>query len=110
MEQGATEKAIIERSVKYNLPLPDAIKNAPELNFGLKFYYNAFLTLNKCRTILMGTVSPLTYFMYVDFCEKNDIIGEQRDDFIDILTLVDEAYLEHTNTNRPKHERPAETS
>lgn len=48
----------------------------------------------------MGTPSPISYFMYVDFCDNNDIIGEQRDDFIEILTMVDDAYLEHLKKAR----------
>jgi len=35
--------------------------------------------------------------MLVDFCDRNDIIGEQRDDFIEIMTAMDDAYIKHVN-------------
>lgn len=54
MEQGAVDESIREQAHKQGLPLPDRIKNAPELMVGLGFYYTAFIELSSERHIGMA--------------------------------------------------------
>lgn len=101
LEQGPTEKAIFERSMRYKLPLPEALKNAPSLHMGLEFYYNAFRHLSTCREMGMG-IGRITYFMCTKYCRENDIEGDQREDFIVVILAMDETYLEYCDKQSKK--------
>ena len=94
MEQGPTEKFIIEQCYRQNLPLPDRIQNAPELFLGLELYYLAFMNLTSCRSQGYGTEGPVGWLQINEYCVVCGIIGEQREDLIYHVQQLDSAYLE----------------
>jgi len=79
--------------MRFGLPLPDRIQNAPELNLGLELFYIGFLELTSCRQVGMG-IGPITNLSMMDYCDRNGIVGEQREDFLWILPRLDHKYLE----------------
>lgn len=107
LEQGPTEKAIFERSVRYKLPLPEALKNAPSLHMGLSFYFNAFKYLSTCRKSGFG-IGRITYFDCVKYCEVNDIVGDQRDDLVTIILAMDETYVEFCEKKNKQKKKKAD--
>lgn len=102
LEQGPTEKAIFERSIRYKMPLPEALRNAPSLHMGLEFYWNAFRHLSTCRESGFGGVGRITYFMCTQYCRENDIEGDQRDDLIVVILAMDETYIEYCDKQSKK--------
>lgn len=74
-------------------PLPDRIKNAPELQLGLEFFYLAFLELSSCRYLGFGA-GPIPWLSISSYCEINDVVGEQREDLIFHVQKLDQAYLD----------------
>jgi hypothetical protein len=76
------------------MPLPEAIKNAPEMEFGLELFFAAFSDLSTCRTTGMSE-GPIPYSFIVDYAEMYDIVGEQRDDLLYHVRKLDNAYLEY---------------
>lgn len=104
LEQGPTEKAIFERSVRYKMPLPESLKNAPSLFLGLEFYYNAFRRLSTCRQSSMG-ISGIDYFTCVRYCDEHDIYDQDREDFITIITGMDETFVEYCNKQAEKKQK-----
>lgn len=101
LEQGPTEKAIFERSVRYKMPLPESLKNAPSLYKGLEFYYNAFRHLSTCRQSGMG-IGNIDYFMCIRYCNEHDIVDDQREDFITVIMAMDETFVEYCNKKAKK--------
>lgn len=100
MEQGPTEKFIIEQCIRQNMPLPDAIANAPVLEIGLDLFFTAFMDLNSCRNIGVGE-GPIPWTakqMYAK--EELNLEGEQRDDFFYYINRLDTAYLDHKAKQR----------
>ena len=94
LEQGPTERKIIEQSVRQRLPLPDRILNAPELGLGLELFYNAFNDLTPCRAIGFGE-GPIPWLAIDDYCRRQGITGVQREDLLYHVQQLDTVYLEY---------------
>lgn len=95
MEQGPTEKFIIEQCARQSLPLPDSIQNAPTLFQGLQLFYSAFMDLTSCRGQGYGTEGPIPWLSISQYCNIHGITGEQREDVIYHVQNMDAVYLEH---------------
>jgi len=91
--------------VRFGMPLPDRIANAPELFFGSEFYYNCFLELTSSRAVGMG-VGPISYLSMLEYCVLNDITGEQRDDLLWIVQKLDSKYLKWSTDNGSERVQP----
>lgn len=78
--------------MRFGLPLPDRIQNAPELNMGLQLFYTGFLELTSTRPTGFGP-GPISQLSVLEYCIVNGIDGEQRDDFIWMIARLDEKYL-----------------
>jgi hypothetical protein len=94
LEQGPQEQWIIEQSVRKRMPLPKAILNAPELWMGLELFYTAFMDLTTCRPLGMSE-GPIPWTAIVQYCDRNGIEDEQREDMFFHLRSMDTAYLKH---------------
>lgn len=79
--------------MRFGLPLPDRIQNAPELLLGLQLYYQGFIELTSCRQIGMA-LGPVSYLSMMEYCRAVGIEGDQRDDFLWITSRLDQRYLE----------------
>lgn len=95
MEQGPTEKFIIEQCIRNRMPLPEKIKNAPMLELGLELYYVAFLDLNTCRHIGFGE-GPIPWAVTRQMADEElGLEDEQREDLFYYVAKMDTAYLEY---------------
>jgi hypothetical protein len=83
------------------MPLPEKIRNAPELQQGLGFYFTAFLELSSCRAIGMGT-GPVPWLAIQKYSEVYDIQGEQKEDLVHHIQLLDTVYLEWESKREKK--------
>jgi hypothetical protein len=81
LEQGPTEKTIIETCIRERRPLPDAIAKAPQLFMGLELYYVAYLDLSSCRSIGMAE-GPIPWLAIYDYAQRLGMDEEQRDDLL----------------------------
>ena len=101
LEQGKTEKAIIEQCIRERMPLPDTIANAPELGPGLDFFYTAFLDLTSERK--MGfSAGPVGWLSIHEYAKAYEVTGEQREDLFYHVQKLDEAYLKWSNDRNSK--------
>ncbi len=82
------------------MALPDKLKNAPTLHMGLEFYFNAFKELSTCR-VSTFSLGCITYFMCCEYCDRNNVTGDQREDFIVIIQAMDDAYMKYVNSKKP---------
>ncbi len=73
-------------------PYPKSIRNAPELDMGLGLYMQAFLDLDSSRLngMSMGRIPWLTIY---DYCDKIEVIGDQRIDLIYCVQSLDDWYV-----------------
>ena len=75
-----------------NFPIPDVIKNAPEIPLGLELFYNAFSELNSSRQFGFSE-GPIPWKAVHDYCCANEICGEQKDDLFFYVAELDDEYL-----------------
>lgn len=75
------------------MPLPERIKNAPELLLGLELYYRAFLDLTSCRGNGYGTEGPIPWTATHEWANAHNLSGEQREDLFYFIPHMDEVYL-----------------
>lgn len=88
------EKNILEQCKRYRMPVPDKIKDAPVLYAGLEFIHQGFMDLTTCRELGMGE-GPIRWIDIVKYCEVHAIEGEQAEDFIYFISVMDAAYLKY---------------
>lgn len=63
---------------------------------GLALYYLGFLALTSGRQMGMA-LGPISYMQMVDYCQAHEIEGEQREDFLWLVSRLDLKYLEWSN-------------
>jgi hypothetical protein len=100
LQQGPTEKTIIDQAVRGRKPLPDAIANAPDLNSGLELYYVAFMDLTSSRA-LGATEGPIAWNVIDYYCRVLQFSEEQREDAFFFIAAMDKAYLDF-RAEKPK--------
>ena len=81
------------------LPLPERIKNAPSLHFGLELYYSAFWELSTCRP---QPHMPIPWLAMRQYADSEGIAPDVFEDFVPILRMVDDWYLnwQHQRTKQ----------
>ena len=100
---GKDERTLLEMSKRQNMPLPERIKNAPDLLPGLELYYDAFKHLTTSRQIGQGCLGPIAYKAISDYCQAEGIEGDMREDMLYHIEHLDAAYMSW-QTNKAKFE------
>lgn len=98
---GKAERQIIETCQKRGQPLPDSLKDAPVLFFGLADYYSAFWKLSTDRPIGMG-VGQIPWSSLDRYAQREGIDEDEFVRFEYLIRVMDDAYLEHANKPKPK--------
>ncbi len=92
-KHGKAEEKIIRQAQKRGSKLPEFILNAPELyNFEM-LYFNAYIFLDTARASSFGGAGPIPGPEIVRYAERIELYGEELDEFVDILMLVDALVL-----------------
>lgn len=93
LEQGPTEKTIVEQCIRMNRELPSAIADKPALMPGLELFYVSFIDLTTCRGG-MGD-GPIPWTAIEQYCDAIDVIGGQRARLHACVRAMDNVMLEH---------------
>ena len=75
------------------MPLPDKIKNKPEIRIGLDLYWKAFQDLSSDRDIGMG-VGPIPWSAMHSWGARNRIRGDDFERLVMVLRGLDNIYME----------------
>lgn len=89
------EKKILDECFRWNRPLPEAIKNAPDLILGLELFYVAFQELSSARQLGSMSEGPIGWNILAEYCQAHEIDGEQYEDFMFFLNRLDAVYLSY---------------
>lgn len=92
MDHAQSEKTILRQCAIQKLPVPERIKNAPELAYGLELFYSGFVNLSSSR--VGEGLSQVSWFDIHRYCKINGIKGDQRADFFYLIQGMDRHYLE----------------
>ena len=78
------------------MPLPDFIRDQPELMFGLDIFVQAFGDLNTCRQTGMG-VGPIPWTAIQEYCDLIDGSDDFKRDLHYHIRRLDHAFLAWCN-------------
>lgn len=90
---GKNEKTLLDLAARQNMPIPDKILNAPELEPGLQLYMDCFNDLNHSRFNSSGFVGRLHYNLIDLWCNNNGVYGDQKLAMIYIIGKLDYVYV-----------------
>jgi len=76
------------------MPLPQRIQNAPDLNLGLSLYFTAFWDLDTCRPVGFG-YGPIPWSAVRDYALTFEFDEEQQEALFYLIRKLDNAYLQH---------------
>jgi hypothetical protein len=94
LEQGPTEQFIIDQARRNRVPIPDKIANAPVLQPGLAFYYNAFLALSSCRPVGM-TEGRIPWTAVDQYATRYALEEDEMDILWTLVCEMDTVYIRH---------------
>jgi len=96
LQFGPIEKREVRQSLQTRHVLPDAIRNAPELNKGLQIFLQAFFDLDTERPVSLE-IGRIPYFKVKKYGKS---LGYKKQDlryFIDVINRLDLAYVKKQN-------------
>ncbi len=94
----------MEMALRQGQPIPKAILDNEDLPPGLDFYMEAFATLCDSRA---SPESGIPYSEKLFYCEAEGIHGEDRDDFIYLITQLDIVYVGYYRERREQADKEA---
>ena len=74
------------------MPIPEKIKNAPELRLGLQLFMTAFMDLSASRPSGWG-ISPIPWDVIYMYCVRLELDEEQTEDTLYHVQSMDVAYI-----------------
>lgn len=95
LEQGPTEKKILDQCLRGNLPLPKALQNAPDLALGLALFWDAFRDLETSRPPAGAFSGPghIPWTAISEYASHHAIVGDQREELFYHVRALDRVYL-----------------
>lgn len=97
------DEDLIRMAQQMGQPLPDKIKNKPELEDHLIFYYQAFLDLDTTRSHNMSP-TPISWLSIVEYARFYQLDDEDTHDLIQIIKEMDNVNLRYiTKTLKEKN-------
>lgn len=94
---GKNCEKIIEAAIETGNEIPERLLNRPVLSAGTLFYWHAFLELNTCRG--EGCIPWTAIDRYA---VRYDVNEELFEDLVDVIGVLDDAFLEHRAKERDK--------
>jgi hypothetical protein len=101
LEQGPVEQDIIKQAFLMRMPVPEKIRNAPQLRLGLELYLEAFYDLNSCRPAAWG-IAPIPWTAMRDYADAYDFEDDQRERLMRHVPLLDQAFRRYHEDRKPK--------
>lgn len=92
MEQGPVEEKILRDCMRAQLPIPEKIKNAPQLRLGLQIFLSAFMDLSSCRPVGFG-LQPIPWTAVHEYCIALGLDAIQVEDMHYFIEQLDTAWL-----------------
>lgn len=89
---GDVEKRIAQECYRSGEPLPDRIKNAPDLICGLELFFAAYQELETERQIGFG-LGPIPFTAILKYVEFYQLEKEQADDLIYFVRKLDTHFM-----------------
>lgn len=100
LEQGPVEQRILRDAMRFGMPIPTKIKNAPILYMGLEIFLTGFMDLDSDRQS-GWSVGRIPRGVVVDYCISLGLDEDQTEDMQHHIRELDVAYLNyHKNKDK----------
>lgn len=76
----------------FGIPVPDKLKNRPELKIGLEMYMTAFYRLSTCRQVGMG-VGPIPWNFIAEYARMQELDQDHTDALFYHIEAMDSVFL-----------------
>ena len=87
-----SERIIIRQAIQNRVPIPDSIKNVPELSPGLEIFLSAFFDLDTERNHSFG-LTRIPWSCIKNYAEYYDFDEEETEDLFYFIREMDNANL-----------------
>jgi hypothetical protein len=87
---GNIEQNLVKQAIRMGQPIPDRIKDAPDVNLGLNLYLTAFFDLDAERSHGFG-YSRIPWTRMREYAEYNEFDEEQFEDLVFFIRKLDSA-------------------
>ena len=98
---GEIEKRLAQEAYRSGEPMPDRIKNAPDLFAGMELYFTAYQELESERQIGMG-IGPIPFTAILKYAEFYELPAEQADDLVYYVRKLDNHFMTEEAKKREK--------
>jgi hypothetical protein len=98
---GAIEQNIVKQALRTGQPIPDSIRDAPELREELFLFMQAFFALNTERHSGMG-LGPIPWSAIQQYGHTHWFDREQMEDLHFYIRRMDIAYMDAENAKNAK--------
>lgn len=92
LDMGHLEQSIAKQALREGQPLPERIKNSPELKPGLELYINAFFDLDTERNHGNG-LCAIPISSIAGYARMFDFDKEQTEDLLYFIREMDDAHI-----------------
>ncbi len=99
LEWGSTAAQIVKDSLQWGGPIPDPVKEQPDLEPGLEIFFEAFWSLSTTRSLGMSS-GPIPWTACQSYAEVCHFDEEQADDLWFFVSSMDAVFLKHLADKR----------
>jgi len=92
LELGTKEKRIMEECYRRRRPLPERIKNAPELLVGLEHFYDCYLELSTARSVGWDAL-PINVNQIYEYAHNLDFDEDEAAELVFFIMRMDAEFL-----------------
>lgn len=94
---GGIEENIVKQAVRFGQPIPDRIANAPQLNIGLDFYFQAFMDLINDRSNGQASIGPICWSNIKAYAEHYELDEDDSERLFYFIKEMDIEYVKKVN-------------
>ena len=86
-------------------PIPNRMREAPQLELGLELYYQGFIEVNTERPAGFG-VAPIPIKAMRSWARENGLDAEQEESFVYLASEMDRVLMKHLEKKSGNQQRP----
>jgi len=86
--------------MREKVPLPDRIRDAPQLWVGMAYAYDAFAQLNSTRPQTLDGPGDIPWTAVDAFCRSRGLGGDDREDLFYYIRAMDAAFRKYVKEKR----------
>ena len=100
LEMEPIEQNIIKQAERFGQPIPDRIKNKPEIQTGLEFHLDAFFDLDSERSHAIA-LTAIPRSKIVDYAKEYELDEDQKERLLFYIRRMDNEHIKRLKAKQP---------